>query len=108
MMFESVSADLSSPAISQQRQEAPFTEFLSVLVPRFGHAVGIDHQQVMRFEPCDSGLVVFLQLNAQGNVIGFQPLDAPILTLENRRIVTGAEITEISGSQGSVRQERPS
>jgi len=36
------------------------SEFLSVLVPRFGHAVGIDHQQVMRFEPCDSGLIVFL------------------------------------------------
>src|SRR5580700_751911 len=50
----------------------------------------------MRLEPCDPGLVVFHQLNAKGHIVRFQPLEAPIPTFENGRIVTGAEVNEIS------------
>src|ERR1039458_1637138 len=79
----------------QQCQEPRLSEFLLLLISGFRNAIGVNHQEITRLEPCDTCFVVFQQLDAKGNIVGFQTLDASILALENRRIVTCAQVTEI-------------
>jgi len=79
----------------QNRQKPRFAEFVTLPVSGFGHAIRVDHQQVMRFKPRIAGLVVFLQLDTQGNIVSFQSLEASVLALKNRRIVAGAKVAEV-------------
>lgn len=77
-------------------EQARFTEFVAVFVPGFGYAIGVNHQQIVSLQARDAGGVVFFQLDAERNVLGFQALDAAVFTFENRRIVAGANIAEIA------------
>src|ERR1700733_972850 len=80
----------------QQGQQARFAKFRLFLVSGFGDAVGVDNQEIRVFEPRDACLVVFQDLDTEGYIVGFQPLNRSILACEDRRVVPGAEVGEIS------------
>ena len=68
-------------------EEAGFAEFVAALVPGFGDAVGVNYEEVVGLDSRDPRYVIFLYLDAQWDVVGFQALDGAIRATENRGIV---------------------
>ncbi len=100
MMLERVMAARSEPVVWAMREQARIAERRAVFVTRFGDAVGVDDEEVLRLEAREAGRVFFAEFDAEWHVVGFQALDGAVGAAKDRRIVTRRKETQGRRSSG--------
>ena len=94
-----------APNVLEALQKTLLAKFVPAAIARFGHAVRINHQTIALVKVSAARHVLFVHVDPERNTFRFEPVDRPIQTKQNRRMVPGRKIRKLAGARLELRDE---